>query len=241
MKIVNQGHRILSVPNSLGLIERAGRTCYKSEKHMGCLVNGNSDGDLNPTDIEICAWYDIHGGSDCGMESCEHHSSQEFARRLIRRGHNAMLEFGDVVVKFTTNRGISHELVRHRLSSFAQESTRYVKYSGEIEFIRPEWMSEEYTRAKGAWLSAMEKIESEYLFLLKHGLKPQDARGILPNDLKTEIVMKANFREWRHIFSLRCDKAAHPQMVALMRPLLADLADRVPVVFEDLAERFLTL
>lgn len=163
---------------------------------------------------------------------------------LLSSGHGSMLEFADIIVKFTTNRGISHELVRHRAGcSFAQESTRYVRCKGDggMVFIRPTKVRPfgENDRASTAWRVAMEDAECKYNFLLKQGWKAQDARGVLPNDLKTEIVVKANIRAWRHIFNERCSKASHPQMVALMRGLLFDLAGRVPVVFDDLANKFL--
>jgi len=130
-----------------------------------------------------------------------------------------------------------------RHCSFAQESTRYVKYEGDMEFIKPVWCKE-LTKASGApvqgisaqqvWLTAMERAEADYKALLQNGWKAQQAREILPNSLKTEIVMKANIREWRHIFALRCAKASHPQMVELMRPLLKEVQKKIPVVFDDL-------
>lgn len=159
-------------------------------------------------------------------------SAESFIRSLITRGHHAMLEFGDITVRFITNRGVTHELVRHRLCSFAQESTRYVRYDGDMEFISPVWSED--NSALAVWCETMEKVERSYLWLIAYGWRPEQAREVLPNSLKTEIVMKGNFREWRHILSLRCAKTAHPQMVALMRPLLVELKERIPVVFEDI-------
>lgn len=161
-------------------------------------------------------------------------SAPKFVKMIINRGHHAMIEFGDIIVRFITNRGVSHELVRHRLCSFAQESTRFVKYDGVMEFIRPVWWNESTENQQMIWFMAMEQAESFYKDLLHIGWKAQQAREVLPNSLKTEIVIKANIREWRHIFSLRAAKEAHPQMRELMRPLLIELKERVPVVFDDL-------
>lgn len=199
MKLINQSHEILSLPeNPLQMIEAAGRTCYKSE---GKITDG---------------------------------SAEEFVRKIISRGHHAMLEFGDITVRFVTNRGITHELVRHRLCSFAQESTRYVRYDGEMEFIIPSWWDNCLAYNKRVFIDALEFSERTYQELLTLGWSPQKAREVLPNALKTEIVMKGNIREWRHILKLRTPKAAHPQMVDLMVPLHQELKERVPLVFDDI-------
>jgi len=165
---------------------------------------------------------------------CEYHSSQKFTKMLLDRGHHAMIEFGDIIVRFITNRGVTHELVRHRLCSFAQESTRYVRYDGNMEFIKPAWWEDSTPAQQNAWLISMGESEIKYQALLKSGWRPEQCREVLPNSLKTEIVMKANIREWRHIFQLRCSKKAHPQIRALMLPLLAELKEKVPVVFDDM-------
>ncbi len=161
-------------------------------------------------------------------------SAAGFVARMRDRGHHAMIEFGDIIVRFVTNRGVTHELVRHRLFSFAQESTRYVRYDGKMEFIRPCWWEESTPAQQETWESAMKDAEKYYLELLKSGWRPEQAREVLPNSLKTEIVVKGNIREWRHMFALRCSKKAHPQIRALMQPLLVDLQERLPVVFDDL-------
>jgi len=213
MKVIEQTHELISLPDDLlETLEKAGRTCYKSEGRI------------------------------------TEDSAAKFVNMLVRHKHHAMIEFGDIIVRLTTNRGVTHELVRHRLCSFAQESTRYVRYDGSMAFIRPVWSDERLLRewdrdtpvpeglTKGdrIWLAAMCRAEEEYTQLLQEGWKAQAAREILPNSLKTEIVVKANIREWRHIFALRCAKSSHPQMVELMRPLLADLKSKLPVVFDDL-------
>lgn len=206
MKIINQSHEILHItPDLLQLIERAGRTCYQS-------------GDKITPD-----------------------SAGKFVSMLIKKGHHAMIEFGDITVKFITNRGVSHELVRHRLCSFAQESTRYVKYNGNMEFIRPVWQRDmledhcfNWTQGDEIWLNSMVRCEKEYKELLADGWKPEQAREVLPNALKTEIIMKGNVREWRHILKLRTSKQAHPQIRALMKDLLVELKEKVPVIFDDI-------
>jgi thymidylate synthase (FAD) len=161
-------------------------------------------------------------------------SAEKLVKNLIDRDHGAMLEFADVTVKFTTNRGISHELVRHRLCSFAQESTRYVKYDGGMEFIEPVWWVESSKDAQQVWTKANKYAEYSYKQLRDLGWQPQQARDVLPIDIKTEIVTKGNLREWRHIFSLRCAKPAHPQMRDIMLKLLCELRGRIPIIFDDL-------
>lgn len=166
-------------------------------------------------------------------------SADKIVRSLVERGHHAMIEFADVTVKFITNRGVSHELVRHRHCSFAQESTRYVRYEGNMEFILPVWWKKWNDDQMEIWERTIEDSEWAYESLLHEGASPQEAREVLPNSLKTEINVKANLREWRHIFELRCSKAAHPQIRALMLPLLKEMSEKIPVVFDDLSEKFL--
>ncbi|WDP87090.1 MAG: FAD-dependent thymidylate synthase [Desulfobacter sp.] len=214
MNIIEQNHEILNLPHDcLEILEKAGRTCYKSETRI------------------------------------TQDSAGKFVDMLIRNNHHAMIEFGDIIVKLTTNRGVTHELVRHRMCSFAQESTRYVKYDKDIAFIRPVWsddrligqwdpnhldLPKDLPVGDEIWLKSMARAESEYKTLIDAKWKAQAAREILPNSMKTEIVVKANIREWRHIFALRCAKTSHPQMVGLMIPLLKDLKTKIPVVFNDL-------
>lgn len=161
-------------------------------------------------------------------------SAPKFVKMLRDRGHHAMIEFGDIIVKFITNRGVTHEMVRHRMCSFAQESTRYVNYKGGMEFIRPVWWNEDDASPQQSWYVAMEQSEKSYISLLNQGWRPEQAREVLPNSLKTEIVVKANIREWRHILTLRTSKAAHPQIRELMIPLLVELKEKLPVVFDDI-------
>lgn len=164
-------------------------------------------------------------------------SAEKLVRKLVESGHHAMLEHGgDISVKFVVDRGVSHEIVRHRLCAFAQESTRYCNYSkdkfgNEVTFIDATLHLPEIVHPQ--WLTALGEAEQTYLRLLNNGVTPQMARSVLPNALKTEIVVTANPREWRHIFELRTAEAAHPQMREVMRPLLAEFRRRVPVLFDD--------
>lgn len=169
-------------------------------------------------------------------------SARRLLGRIIRLGHDSVLEHISVTVRIVCDRGVTHELVRHRLCSFSQESTRYANYAQdkfgrEITVIRPFFWREDERRYQ-LWLGAMQACEDAYLALVEAGATAQEARSVLPNSLKTEIVTTANIREWRHIFKLRCDKAAHPQMRQIMLPLLAAFHERIPLVFDDLAERF---
>lgn len=186
-------------------IEAAARTCYKSE---GKIQEG---------------------------------SAAKLVAGLIKSGHEAMLEHASVTVKFVVDRGISHELVRHRLASFAQESTRYCNYSkddfgSEITFIIPDYL-EYKSEGWNIWKESMKQAEDAYFKMLDFGLSPQQARAVLPNSLKTEVVMTANLSEWRHFFKLRAlgtTGKPHPQMLEVAVPLLEDMKNLIPVVFDDL-------
>lgn len=165
-------------------------------------------------------------------------SARKFVKMIIDRGHEAMIEHSSLSVKFIVDRGVSHELVRHRIASFAQESTRYCNYSKDkfdngITFIKPFFFGDtKYQR----WLAAMADAESAYLDLLNSGATPQEARSVLPNSTKTEIVITANYREWRNFFKLRTAKAAHPQMREVTIPLLKELKEKLPIIFDDIIE-----
>jgi len=165
-------------------------------------------------------------------------SAKKFVKMLIGRGHEAMIEHSSLSVKFTVDRGVSHELVRHRIASFAQESTRYCNYSKDkfdngITFIKPFFFGENTQNYK-EWIYAMGIAEKSYLQMLKDGATPQEARSVLPNSTKTEITITANYREWRNFFKLRTAKVAHPQMQEVTRPLLKELKTILPVIFDDI-------
>lgn len=174
-------------------------------------------------------------------DKIEEGSDKKIVQLLVDKGHHAMLEFGWIIVKCITNRGITHELVRHRLASFAQESTRYVGYGEGAEFIEPIWWNDErITDSSRTLFQVSNEIALQnYIGLRKEGWRAEEAREVLPNSLKAEIVIGANLREWRHIFSMRCQSAAHPQMRALMRPILREVSDAVPIIFDDLRAKFL--
>jgi thymidylate synthase (FAD) len=165
-------------------------------------------------------------------------SAGPFVRSLISRGHLSVIEHESLSLRLVCDRGVSHELVRHRLASFSQESTRYVNYGHGPEgrglvVVKPlffEAGSEKYT----LWLRAMEAAEAAYLALLDAGATAQEARTVLPHSLKTEIVLTANLREWRHILALRCGPAAHPQMREIMSLVRAGFQDLLPEIFGDL-------
>lgn len=165
-------------------------------------------------------------------------TAEKMVRALVKSKHEAMLEHFSFSVKFTVDRGVSHELVRHRVASFAQESTRYCNYGheGEITVIKPLYLTdcgEDYN----LWRKACVVAEKQYLDMLAYGFSPQEARAVLPNSLKTEVVMTANLREWRHFFSLRaCGSTGkpHPQMLEVAVPLLKEVKSLIPVVFDDL-------
>lgn len=197
-------------------IEAVARTCYKSESRA------TEDGE----------------------------SAKKMVASLIKSGHEAMLEHSTLAVRFTTDRGVTHELVRHRIASFAQESTRYCNYSqdkfgSECTFINITdgikhdhkmqlLTAEEINLIVEEWVNAMNDAERHYLRMLKLGATPQIARSVLPNSTKTELVITANYREWRNLMKLRADTPAHPQMRELTIPLLAELKTLIPVVFDDI-------
>jgi len=171
-------------------------------------------------------------------------TAEKFVRARRKTHHHAMLEFGGAArLTIVADRGLTHELVRHRLCSFAQESTRYCNYSkgkfdGEITVVEQPGL-EEGTHARELWEIAMRKAENAYLLLLENGVKPEIARSVLPIGLKSEINIAANLREWRHIFTMRCAKAAHPIIRGIMLEALKVFNDRMPAIYEDLAEEFL--
>lgn len=215
MQIIKAGYEILDELNGseiLKKIERVARVCYKSEDKI-------TEG-----------------------------SAEKMVKALVKSGHEAMLEHYSFSVKFICDRGVSHELVRHRIASFAQESTRYCNYGskgGEITVIEPCYLLvdgvsvsvDNWSERYGVWVHSCEEAEKSYLRMLADGATPQEARAVLPNSLKTEIVVTANLREWRHFFKLRaCGTTGkpHPQMLEVAVPLLKEIKSLIPVVFDDL-------
>ena len=165
-------------------------------------------------------------------------SAALFVARIIKSGHESVIEHEKVSVKVVCDRGVSHEIVRHRIASYSQESTRYCNYNdnrfgNELTLIKPfYWASD--SEKYDIWLKTMQSIEDAYNMLISHGAKPEEARCILPNSLKTEIVVTMNLREWRHFFKLRTAQAAHPQMREVSIPLLTAMKKVIPIVFDDI-------
>jgi len=161
-----------------------------------------------------------------------------FIKMLINRGHLSVIEHYSITVRIICDRGVSHEIVRHRIASYTQESTRYCNYSegkfgNELTIIKPIFFKEN-DKKFSLWKETIEKIEKSYLLLIKNGATPQEARSILPNSLKTEIVITMNLREWRHFFNLRTSEGAHPQMREIAIPLLKEFQKLIPIIFDDL-------
>lgn len=219
MKLIKPSFEILTPVNResvLQAIELAGRTCYKSEDKI--------------------------------TES----SASKFVNMIVDRGHLSVVEHQSMTVRFVCDRGVSHELVRHRIASFSQESTRYCNYSkdkfdNQLTFVIPCWLEIEpgegtpsnfglNTMPGIQWMHAMQNSEEIYNNLIDQGWKPQQARSVLPNSLKTEIVVTANMREWKEIFRQRCSPAAHSQMREIMIPLQRQMQKVLPEIFGDYQE-----
>lgn len=215
MKVINPSFEIYDGDISEGglrelqKIERIGRSCWDSEDKI------TADGE----------------------------SAKKFVKMLISRGHESPLEHVNITVKFICDRGISHEIVRHRHSAYTQQSTRYCnfanadKYPDGMLVIKPCYFADNSTDFRNWWMACQDS-EFWYLQLIKCGWKPQDARGVLPTSLATKLYMTAGLREWRRVLDLRCDKAAHPQIRELMIPLGKEFQKRIPVVFDDIMEKY---
>ena len=190
-------------------IEKIGRVCYKSEDRI------DSD------------------------------SAEKFIAAIIKRGHESVIEHESVTVKVICDRGVTHEIVRHRVASYSQESTRYCNYSkdkfqNQISVIdistgfAYDMNNPVDCKKYKIWQESMECAEKYYFQMIEAGASPQEARAVLPNSLKTEIVMTMNLREWRHFFKLRIDNGAHPQMREVSKLILEVMKQKLPVFFEDI-------
>lgn len=221
MRIISPSIEVLDLSRTgLFAIEDAGRTCYRSEDRKTL------------------------------------ESAPKFAKMMLDLGHHAMLEFATATVRIVTSRGVTHELVRHRIASYAQESTRYCDYSrekyGGLEFVRPSHISEDdisqaivdmnnnggYTHSRCPkcspvvrWFWTMREAEETYAILRRKGWTPEQARGVLPNDLRAEIVVKMNWRQWLHFFKLRTAKDAHPDIRQVAEMILEEFQKVVPEIF----------
>lgn len=212
MIIENANVEIISDNNyedMLKKIEKIGRVCYKSEDKI-------NDG-----------------------------TAEKFIKGIIKRGHESVIEHESISVRFICDRGVSHEIVRHRIASYSQESTRYCNYANEkygeqitcidISTGFKYDLNNEKDREKYAiWLKAMENAEKSYFEMMELGASPQEARSVLPNSLKTEIVATMNIRAWRNFFKLRTAKSAHPQFREVACMLLEVFVKNYPVFFEDI-------
>ena len=166
-------------------------------------------------------------------------SAEKFIANIIKSGHESVIEHVSLTFKIVCDRGVTHEIVRHRLASYSQSSTRYCNYASdkfgnELTFIKPCFWNED-DENYNLWKETLELAEKNYLALIKNGAKPQEARSILPNSLMTEIFMTADLREWRHFLKLRCSKRAHPQMREVALKIYKILNESLPVIFSDIA------
>jgi thymidylate synthase (FAD) len=172
----------------------------------------------------------------CNGSGTDVESARDFIRMILARGHESVIEHASAGFLIVTDRGVTHEIVRHRLASYSQCSTRYCNYSkeqfgGEIAVIEPPDLEAD---AMAYWHDVMRTCESQYLNMTKEGCKPEIARSVLPNSLKSEIGMTANFREWRHFLRLRTSPKAHPQMREIAEMIRAELLKISRACFEDI-------
>lgn len=212
MKVVKSEIVVISnndYAEMLKKIEKIGRVCYKSEANI------------------------------------KDDSAEKFIKGIIARGHESVIEHESITVKVITDRGVTHEIVRHRIASYSQESTRYCNYTNDkfgnqitcIDIatgFQYDLSNEEDRKKYEIWYKAMCAAEGYYFEMINAGARPEEARSILPNSLKTEIVMTMNLREWRHFLTLRCSKRAHPQIVEISQMILKEFSERYPVFFSDL-------
>lgn len=195
--------------NIIKKIEKIGRVCYKSESNI-------SDG-----------------------------SAERFISNILKRGHESVIEHESITVRMICDRGITHEIVRHRIASYSQESTRYCNYTNDkfgnqitvidlASGFQYDLDDDKDLALYKVWTEAMENAERSYFKMLELGATPQEARSVLPNSLKTEIVVTMNLRSWRNFFRLRCDSHAHPQMREVAGITLEVFKERLPIFFSDL-------
>lgn len=190
-------------------IEKIGRVCYKSESNI------------------------------------TEDSSERFIKNILKRGHESVIEHEAVTVRMICDRGVTHEIVRHRIASYSQESTRYCNYSGDkfgnqitvidiADGFEYDLTKENDLAKYKVWEAAMKNAEKSYFEMLELGATPQEARSILPNSLKTEIVITMNLRSWRNFFRLRLDHHAHPQMREVAAIAFKEFQSKLPIFFEDI-------
>lgn len=250
MKIIKPSVTLVHcTPDPERVIERMGRVCYQSNHKvkvcegdkragLGC-VGGRLPNTAGQSSFEVC--------SVCNGAGTDIASACAFVKMLLASGHESVIEHVSAGFLIVTDRGVTHEIVRHRLASYSQESTRYCNYGKEgfgqeLTVIEPPGLSETLPAGHPdgvvtelyLWRSGVRVAENIYLKMLSHGVAPQIARSVLPNSLKSEIGMTANFREWRHFLRLRTSSKAHPQMREIAEMLRAELLKISPVCFEDI-------
>jgi thymidylate synthase (FAD) len=173
----------------------------------------------------------------CYKSKISKNYSKEFLKTIIEKKHESVIEHEKISVIFIVDRGISNQIIRHRIASYSQESTRYCNYSldrfgDEIAVIEPFFFLKN-TVIYDKWKFACKQCEDTYIELCKQH-SPEEARTVLPNSLKTELATTYNFREWKHFFKQRCSKHAHSQMRQVTIPLLLEFQKRIPVIFDDI-------
>lgn len=222
MKIVQPSVTLVhATPDPARVIERMGRICYQSDHK-----------------VKTCCHCSGDGCCECLGTGTDEQSAIDFIRMVIKRGHESVLEHVSAGFRIVTDRGVTHELVRHRIASFSQESTRYCDYAGnrfggELSFVEPPGLDGRSGLDRENWQAACRNAENSYRLLRANGIAPEYARSVLPNSLKAEIGMTCNAREWRHFLRLRTAKAAHPQMHQVANMISDHLMQWCPVLFED--------
>lgn len=220
------------------------------------IIESELDGDKVLKHLEMC-------GRNCYKSEglIKENSAEKFIKAIINSGHESVLEHYSITVRLVTSRAVSHQLVRHRLSSFSQESQRYCNYSKDkfdnhITFIKPTWVADcvigtydikwngvygfdqeinsRIDKATNTWFWNCAISERDYMHLIHNGWIPEQAREVLNNSAKTEIIMTANLRQWRAIFNQRCKMDAQSEIRMLMNGLLEEFKEKIPVVFDDL-------
>lgn len=207
MKEINQSAELIQcTPDAMKMLERIARVCYNSENKMKC---------------------------DCADGNCPkcHERQTAFLGSLKRNRHESIFEHASATFLLITDRGITHEIVRHRLASYTQSSTRYIKYDDDMPVVRPIFVND---KEEAVWRHAMEEAERAYRKLLEDGAPAQNARDVLPTCTAAKLFVTANFRQWRHILQLRMEKGAHPKVRALCAMILEQLIPHCPVYFDDL-------
>lgn len=213
IEVEQKAELVQCTPDAEQMLERIARVCYNSEDRMVC---------------------------DCADGNCDKCRLRrgKFLGGLKERRHDSIFEHAVATFRLTTDRGITHELVRHRLASYTQSSTRYIKYDDGLPVIRPDFKTKE---DEEVWRAAMLAAEEGYRRLLDSGVKPEIARDVLPTCTAANIFVTANFREWRHILKLRLARGAHPKIRLLARMIWEQLTSLCPVYFEDLEKEFADL